>query len=93
MSTAFTRFLRVAEHPSAATVRCNGKALQVDGAVLVWGAVAPEGRAAAMAEYSFVDVLSLESMIQDLHRWKPIEWDRFVEQYRRWTVELFDFLA
>lgn len=92
-STAFRRFLRVAQKPSECVVRCNGKPLSVDGAVLVWGAVAPAGREAAMAEYAFADVLSVESMISDLRRWQPANWKVFLERYRRWTIELFDFLA
>lgn len=92
-ATAFTRFLRVAEEPSASSVRCNGKHLQVDGAILVWGAVSPAGKKEAIAKYSFADVLSLEAMIVDLQRWKPAEWTTFVDRYRAWTVELFDFLA
>ncbi len=92
-STSFTRFLRVAEEPSTSSVRCNGKPLHVDGAILVWGAAAPAGREAAMAEYSFADVSSLASMIVGLRRWRPGEWTTLIDRYRAWTMKLFDVLA
>lgn len=92
-STAFERFLRVAKDPTSMTVRLRGKPLAVDGAVLVWGAVEPEGRARVMAEHAIADVLSLEAMVDDLDRWSPPEWRAFVGRYRDWTNELFDFLS
>ena len=90
---AFARFLRVASDPMAFDVRCKGRAEPVHGAILVWGAVAPEGRDAVMKEYAFADVLSVEAMLADLHAWAPVGWTELVSRHRCWTDGLFDFLA
>lgn len=92
-STAFAKFLRVAADPTAYDVRLKGVPMAVDGAILVWGAVTPAGRAAAMSTYGFADVLSIESMVTDLKRPSPPKWEDFVARYRRWTTELFDYLG
>jgi hypothetical protein len=92
-STAFAKFLRVAADPTAYDVRLKGAPVAVDGAILVWGAVTPAGRAAAMSTCGFADVLSIESMVTDLKQWSPPEWADFIGRYRRWTTELFDYLG
>lgn len=92
-STAFERFLRVAKHPTACDVRLRGKPQFVDGAILIWGAVAPEGRDLVIAHYGFADVLSIEAMLVDLHNWEHAEWAEFVGHYSGWTNELYSFLA
>lgn len=92
-SPAFGKFLRTASDPTAFDVRRKGNREPVDGAILVWGAVAPEGREAVMSEYAFADVLSVEAMLADLHTWSPVGWTELVSRYRDWTDELFDFLA
>ena len=92
-SAAFGKFLRVARDPTALDVRCKGHPQPVHGAILVRGAVAPEGRAAATREYAFADVLAVEAMLADLHAWAPAGWTEFVGRHRRWTDELIEFLA
>jgi hypothetical protein len=92
-SAAFAKFLRVASGPATLDVRRQGRPQPVDGAILVWGAVSPEGREAAMKELAFAEVLSIEDMIADLQTWAPVGWTEFVSQYRGWTNELFGFLA
>jgi hypothetical protein len=91
-SPAFSKLLRVASDPLALDVRRHGHPTSVDGAILVWGAVAPEGRDAVMKEYAFADVLSVEAMLADLHTWAPVGWTEFVTRHRDWTSELFGFL-
>ena len=92
-STAFAKFLRVASDPTSLDVRRQGRPQPVIGAILVWGAVSPEGREAAMSEYAFAEVMSIEAMLADLQTWAPAGWTEFVSRYRGWTSELFDFLA
>lgn len=92
-STAFDKFLRAASDPTALDVRRKGKPVWVDGAILVWGAVAPEGREAVMSEYGFADVLSAEAMLADLATWAPTGWTDLINRHRSWTDELFDLLA
>ena len=92
-SVAFAKFLQIAADPMSLDVRVGGKPVKVDGAILIWGATAAQGRAAVMAAHGVADVLSVESMLADLHVWRPPEWVTFVGQHRLWTDELFDFLA
>jgi hypothetical protein len=92
-SAAFAKFLRVASDPASLDVRRLGRPQPVDGAILVWGAISPEGRDAAMKEFALSDVLSIEAMVTDLQTWAPVGWTEFVSRYRGWTNELFDFLA
>lgn len=92
-STAFERFLRLAKDPAGFDVRRGGKPHPVDGAILIWGAVAPEGRDVVIAHYGFADVLSIEGMLADLYRWEPVEWAEFAGRYSGWTNELYEFLA
>ena len=92
-SQAFSKVLALANGTKAFDVRCQGESMPVDGAILVWGAVTPDGRAAVMSEYGFADVLSVEAMVSDLQAWAPAAWSKLIQRYRTWTVELFDFLA
>jgi hypothetical protein len=90
---AFGKFLRTAKDPAAFDVRCNGSHKSVDGAILIWGAVAPEGREAAIRDYAFADVLSIEAILKDLRVWEPPAWTEHISQHRSWTNELFDYLV
>jgi hypothetical protein len=92
-SVEFGKFLAAARNPRALVIRCKGIPIEVDGAILVWGTIAPEGRIAAMNKYGLADVLSVEQMILDLQNWAPDRWTEFVDPFRRWTIELFDFLT
>jgi hypothetical protein len=92
-SVAFAKLLAVARDPGALIVRRQGQSERVDGAILVWGALTPEGRDAVMQDYGFADVLSVEAMVADLQRWAPERWTSLLRRYRGWTIELFDFLA
>lgn len=62
--------------------------------ILEWlGKVTLEGRSAVIADYGFAEVLSVETMVNDLRRWKPAGWGEMLEQLRHWSNELFDSLA
>ena len=92
-SEAFVRFLALARDRDSIDVRTGGKPTPVDGAILIWGATTPEGRAAVTAACGFADVLSIEVMLTDLAHWRPDAWSSLVDRHRAWTTELFDMLA
>jgi hypothetical protein len=91
-SPAFAAFLEIARAPNAYAVRVAGREKPVDGAILVWGATTPEGRAAVIAERGFADVLSVEHMLHDLRAWEADSWSRRVDELRSWSDYLYDFL-
>jgi len=91
-SIAFAKFLRAAKDPTAFEIYCKRQRVLVDGAILIWGSVAPEGRDSAMKEHNFADVLSIDSMLADLHTWTPNGWAELVSRHHNWTDELFDFM-
>lgn len=43
--------------------------------------------------YDFTDVLSVEAMVRDLAAWQAQKWADWVQLRRRWSNELFDWLA
>lgn len=90
---AFSKLLAIAKDPDAMQVRLAGKPAVVSGAILVWGATTPAGCAATRAEHGFADVLSVETMIDDLRRWDATHWRQHVDDLRGWVVELFDALS
>lgn len=90
---AFKKLLALAKDPTAADVRVAGKPMRVDGAILVWGSFEGRGRDAVMTQFGFVDVLSIESMLDNLHAWESTEWQTRVRQLGTWSKELFDYLA
>lgn len=90
---AFTRFLEVARSGHRLVVKVTGKPLDVDGAVLVWGATTSQGVASVLEVTGLADVLSVESMVNDLGAWQDAAWANRVSQIRSWCTELFDYLA
>jgi hypothetical protein len=89
---AFQKFLRLARDQSAIRVTVGG-AEQLIAAILAWGIISPEGRRAAMESYGFADVLSVADMLSDLAERQPREWAEWVGIRRRWTDDLFEWLA
>ena len=71
---AFKSFLRAACEPSAARVTVPRRSVRlpvaVDGAILVWGAATPMGCADVREKFKLADVLTVESMVDDL---TPVE--------------------
>ena len=90
---AFQKFLKLAKEPRTLRVTIRGQEQTVAGSILVWGVVTDEGRAAAMAEYGFADVLGVEDMLGDLAEWRPKQWAEWIGTRQRWTDELFGWLA
>jgi hypothetical protein len=69
-NAAFLKFLHLARHSEPYKVNVRGHEVHVDGAVLIWGSITPEGRRAVIEKYGFADVLSVEMMANDLRIWK-----------------------
>ena len=63
---AFLWFLDVAREPASHLVKVGARPMAVSGAILVWGAVQPAGRADAIETYGFEDVLAIEACARDL---------------------------
>jgi hypothetical protein len=92
--SAFAAFLSAAsgDGEGARDWNVGGKSVSVDGAILIWGAVTPEGRAAVIEETGLHDILGLDRIIADCAGWKPDAYCKLVSDRRRWCGELFEFL-
>ncbi len=90
---AFQAFVAAARAPSTMSVRCSGKPITIDGAILIWGAITEHGREATMAEHGFADVLCLETMVANLQEWKDEEWAELLHHHRGWSNDLFEALG
>jgi hypothetical protein len=92
---AFQEFLQLAKDPTIFDVRIGGRPIpnRVSGAILIWGATSDSGRDAVIAEYNFADVLSVETMLDDLHSWAPTQWSERINELRHWSDELFTYLV
>lgn len=90
---AFARFLELARPGHNLTVKTRGQVMHIDGAVLVWGALTREGADAVSEATGIADVLSVEEMLSDLHRWQDQAWTERVRVLGGWSHELFDYLA
>ncbi len=93
VGAAFLRFLEVAREGHGLTVKVGAKPVRTDGAVLVWGATTPEGVLSVKLATGVVDVLSIETMIEELHQWEDAGWRSRAEQLRAWCDALFDFVG
>lgn len=90
---AFLWFLDTAREPASHLIKVKARPMEVAGAILVWGAVTPEGRADAMETYGFADVLAIEDLLRDLREWDDPAWRARVEEIRGWANGLFDGLT
>jgi hypothetical protein len=89
---AFTEFLDLAARSQDQHVFVKGQEIKVDGAILIWGAVTPEGRSKTIKAKGFFDILSLAEMIDDLKAWNNESYQQLVAMRRAWANELFDSL-
>jgi hypothetical protein len=80
-----------AKHPRQQTF-VNRKELEIDGAILIWGAATPEGRRMVIDTKGFFAVLTMSDIISDLRSWGNVPYQRLMEQRRTWTNEMFDAL-
>ncbi len=90
---AFIRFLEMARPDHGLITKVGAKPVAIDGAILIWGATTPDGVAAVKESLGVADVLSIEEMVNDLHRWEDDAWMTRVHQLKSWSNELFDHLA
>jgi hypothetical protein len=89
---AFKAFLTAATTPLDVTVRVAGKLVQSDGAILIWGAVTPEGVASVQKQFGFRNVLSVEAIVSDLSKWRDSSFLKLLDTRRGWILELFNGL-
>jgi hypothetical protein len=73
-------------------VKVGGKAVTVDGAILVWGAVDRDRREEVRAAFGFHDVLSLEEMLDDLRAWQDPAWAARLDELAAWTDGMLEAL-
>jgi hypothetical protein len=90
---AFAWLLDLAAKRSSFKVRVAARPVAIAGAILVWGASSPQGRAHVISEHGFADVLSLESMLDDLHEWADVAWQQRVSELRAWSDGMWDVLG
>lgn len=88
-----SRLVHLAQDPTASRVEVNERPVEISGSVPAWGATTDEGRAAAMAHDGLADVLSVESILDELALWAPPEWTHRVEQLRAWSESRFALLV
>lgn len=91
---SFARFLEAAKTPSAYTCKVTTPSnrqvqFEYSGAILVWGRTTVEGQNAVMSQYGFVDVLSIESMVNDLLRSGHEPFREFLRVRQAWCKEMF----
>ena len=90
---AFQAFLRAAREPSAARVTIRERSVRrpvlVDGAILIWGAATPRGCADVREKSKLADVLTVESMVDDLTRSNDKCYDVMLKDRRKWCNEMF----
>lgn len=67
--------------------------IPIDGAILIWGASTPEGRAAVVNSKGFFDVLTLAEIISDLRAWNSEQYRTLLNERRSWTNELYAAFA
>lgn len=92
-SPAFRRLRDIARDPAAYEVRVQGKPIDVDGAILIWGAVEDEGRASVIEETGMAAVLSFEAIIRDLRAWSTGAYTHRVNRLEKAAADLFAWLV
>lgn len=91
---AFAAFLAAASGtaPGSRDWKVGNRLLTVDGAILIWGAVTPDGRKSVIQETGLEDAIGLDRIIAECAEWRPDAYCRLVSDRRAWCTELFDFL-
>jgi len=91
---AFDAFLAAArgDAPGSRDWKVRGQQIEVDGAILIWGAVTPEGRKAVIEETGLHDAIGLDRIIAECAEWRPDAYCRLVSERHQWCGELFSFL-
>jgi hypothetical protein len=86
---AFDWFMDLARNPQQHPVKIGGEETSVGGSVLVWGSVDEDARPQIMEETGLNEILSLESIVQDLLAWGSSEMEQFISAKHDWLNELF----
>lgn len=86
---AFEALLRAARPAADQTIFVRSESIHTVGAILIWGAVSPEGRADVIEAKGFHDVLSIEEICVDLVSWKSTQYMALIDQRQKWCNELF----
>jgi hypothetical protein len=91
---AFAAFLAAASGsaPGSRDWKVGNRLVSVDGAILIWGAVTPDGRNSVIEERGLEDVIGLDRIVAECAEWRPDAYCRLVADLREWCTELFDFL-
>jgi hypothetical protein len=91
---AFAAFLAAASgnEPGSRDWKVGSERVAVDGAILIWGSVTPDGRRAVMEETGLHDAVGLDRIIAQCAEWRPDRYCHLVSERRRWSEDLFNFL-
>lgn len=92
---AWDAFMELTRNPSSYEIKVDRRPLAppIRGTILMWGATSEQGRQAAMTIYGFADVLSAESMLEDLHASNSAEWAQTIGQLKDWSYSLLRKVA
>ena len=90
---AFQKFLRLADISPGITTKVDGREIDPAGAILVWGAVTEQGRAATIDRFGLHDVISAEDAIADLQKWGNTEFASLIRRRADWMSELANSLT
>ena len=86
---AFQAFFDAANGAQSQIVNIGRNVIEVDGAILVWGAVSQAGREAVMKEMDFHDVLSVEKICENLAEWRNERYVELINERQEWCNQLF----
>jgi hypothetical protein len=90
---AFGALLAAASRDPAQRAYIRKREVAIDGAILIWGAATPQGRAAVKREKGFFEILTLAEILADLRLWQSEPYRVLLDQRRNWSDELFVALA
>jgi len=90
--TAFQRFIGIANEPKKYLAKVQGKEINVDGAILVWGKTNPASIMEICDSTNLTDVLSIENIINDLVKIKDNNYLELLNQKQEWINYLFNGL-
>ena len=71
----------------------NRKEIEIDGAILIWGAATPEGRQDVLDAKGFFEVLTMADIIRDLIAWNHETYKALIEERKSWANDLFQGFA
>ena len=90
--TAFQRFIGIAKEPKKYIAKIQGKEIEANGAILVWGKTNSASIQEICDSTNLTNILSVESIINDLVKIKDNNYFEFLNQKQEWINHLFDGL-